>query len=275
MGLAQYPATVLQKVTKQLELGRRQRHELPVLPHLVGVVLPHLVGVVVQFDVGEGQPRRRSARGGSGGGPAQHRADACKDLVQTERFGDVVIAADGQPGDLVFDGIASCQEHDWAPVALCRQPAHHLEPVDARHHHVQNHQVRLVVPRRAQRLLPVGRRLHLEPGVAQARGQQLHDVGVVLDDQQPCLGSLLLAHRIAFPFHRSSHRSSVVPVDSCRLATSWEFPENHRRCSAGRTASANSTPTGGVLAPRPHSALAISRRAGFVLSLTGPGSCEG
>jgi hypothetical protein len=60
-------------------------------------------------------------------------------------------------------------------------------PVHVGQHHVQHDQVGPVPPHRPQRLQPAGGRGHLEPGQAQAGREQLEDVGLVLDHQQPGL----------------------------------------------------------------------------------------
>jgi hypothetical protein len=79
-----------------------------------------LVGVLVELEVLEGKPpglRLRESRA------AEDRPDARDQLLQAERLGDVVVAADRRPADLVLGGVARGQEGDgtracWAPSRL-------------------------------------------------------------------------------------------------------------------------------------------------------------
>jgi hypothetical protein len=62
-----------------------------------------LVGVLVELEVLEGKPpglRLRESRA------AEDRPDARDQLLQAERLGDVVVAADRRPADLVLGGVA-------------------------------------------------------------------------------------------------------------------------------------------------------------------------
>ena len=86
---------------------------------------------------------------------AEHRLDPGGDLAWAERLGDVVIRADAQPDEFV-DLLRPCGDQDDVDVAEGAQLAEHLEPVDPGHHHVQQHQVRLVG--RASRPAPRHRR---------------------------------------------------------------------------------------------------------------------
>ena len=45
-------------------------------------------------------------------GSAQEHADAGHQLLQAERLGDVVVAAEREPTDLVLDGVARGEEQD-------------------------------------------------------------------------------------------------------------------------------------------------------------------
>jgi hypothetical protein len=147
------------------------------------------VRLLVQLDVGEGQPRRL-------GGPlhplaaAQHRTDAGQHLVEAEGLGDVVVAAQGQPGHLVLGRISCGEEQDGGVGAVLAQPPDDAEPVEAGHHHVEHQQVGAELLGEGERLLAIGRGGHLEAGVAQARRQQFADVRLVVDHEQPGLGLL-------------------------------------------------------------------------------------
>ena len=56
-------------------------------------------------------------------GAAQDGLDAGDDLVEAERLGDVVVAADGETGDLVFGVVLRREEEDGRRVARRRAGA--------------------------------------------------------------------------------------------------------------------------------------------------------
>ncbi len=173
--LGQHAVGVAHEVAQQLELGRGQLDLL--------AVAPDLVAVLIQLQVGELQPWRRLAAVPPG--PAQHRADPGDDLFQAEGLGHVVVAAEGQAADLVLGRVARGQEHHRDPGAAAAQPPDDIEAVHVGQHHIEHDEVG-AVPLRGLYCLAAGRRGdHLETGVAQAGGQQLQDVGLILNDQQP------------------------------------------------------------------------------------------
>ena len=65
----------------------------------------------------------------------------------------------------------------------------HRVPVQAGHHHVQHHQVRVVLGDRGQRGVAVVGGHRLEAVEAQRRGDQVHHVLLVVDHQYPALGA--------------------------------------------------------------------------------------
>ena len=129
--MIEYPAStedaagVQHEEPQQPELGGRQRDE--------DAVPPDFVAVFVEFQAGDAYPRGRR---GTAGAP-QHGPDAFQHLVQAERLGHVVVCAEGQAGDTLADTVASAQEDDRNARAVRPHPAHHLEPVAVRHHHVE------------------------------------------------------------------------------------------------------------------------------------------
>ena len=68
------------------------------------------MGVLVQDQVGHAHDAVVLVLNGVGA--AQDGADAGDDLLQPEGLGDVVVAADGQPLDLVRHVVAGGQEED-------------------------------------------------------------------------------------------------------------------------------------------------------------------
>ena len=176
--LRQHAAGVEHQVAQQLELGGGQVDGLP------GADAPR----------GESSSSSRSAYRSTlrvvvetRPGAAQDRADPGDDLLQAERLGDVVVAADGQALDLVGGVVARGEEQHGDVLALLAQPAGDGEPVHVGEHHVEHHEVGLDLAGEAQRGAAVGGREHLEAGEPQGGREQLADVRLVVDDEQTCL----------------------------------------------------------------------------------------
>jgi hypothetical protein len=74
----------------------------------------------------------------------------------------------------------------WLVRESAAQPPQHLEPVQARHHHVQHDQRRLALERRLQPRLPVDRLHDLEARQLERDLEVGADVLVVVDDQDAC-----------------------------------------------------------------------------------------
>ena len=110
LGLGQHVARIEEEEPEQVELGGGERD---------GLAGPgHLVGVLVHLDVGE---REDALVLGLAPDAAQDGMHPGHDLGQGERLGHVVVAADGEPGHLVLDGVAGGEEEDGDPDA--RRPA--------------------------------------------------------------------------------------------------------------------------------------------------------
>ena len=96
---------------------------------------------------------------------AHHRVDARQQLAEVERLDQVVVGAELEPLDAVA-GLVARAEDDDAAVLVAGDGAAHLPAVHARHHQVDDHQVRLELVDRAQPGVPVGGDLHLVALVA-------------------------------------------------------------------------------------------------------------
>ena len=126
--------------------------------------------VVVEDDIGEGHARilhwqvLRSAA-------AQEHADAGDDLLERERLGDVVVPADRQSADAIFDGVFGGEEKDGRVDAVCAHPRERVEAVHARHHHVEHDDVRAEAACDVERLGAIAGHLHVEALVLQAHLQ--------------------------------------------------------------------------------------------------------
>src|SRR5699024_1768390 len=119
--LGQHPVRVHHQIPQQFELGGGELNDLS--------LATNLVDVVVQLQVVEGDDRIIVAGGSR---TAQYRLDASYDLIQRERFGDVVIAADGQAGDLIVGVIACGEEEHREVLSGSPQPTGHGEAVHIR-----------------------------------------------------------------------------------------------------------------------------------------------
>jgi hypothetical protein len=173
----EHAAWIEHEVAQQPELGGRQ------LDEAAGPV--DLVVVLVEFEVGEDQDRLL----GFGAGTAQHGADPGRQLLQAERLGHVVVAADGEPGDLVGLGVLRGQEDHRDAVAVPAQPAYDVEPVEVGQHHVQDNQVERAVPGQPQRVGAVGGGGHVEAQEPQRGGHRVAQERLVVDHQQlPVVG---------------------------------------------------------------------------------------
>ena len=120
-------------------------------------------------------------------GAAQDDSQPGDDLFQAERFGDVVVATERQPGDLVLQRIAGGKEQRRGVDAVGAQSAQHPETVHAGHHHVEDHRVGLDFAGQIQRRGSVGSGVDLEPLEFEAHRQQFDDVVFVVDDEYPRL----------------------------------------------------------------------------------------
>ena len=116
---------------------------------------------------------------------------------------DVVVAAQRQAADLVLGGVAGRQEDDRDPGASAAQAPDDVEPVHVGQHHVEHDEVGAVALSGLYRLGSGGCRDDVETRVTQAGRQQLKDVRLVLDDEQPRIRSL---PRIGQRVHSSDRR---------------------------------------------------------------------
>ena len=184
--LAEHAPGVGEQVTKQVELGRRQVHEL--------AAAPDLVGVLVKFQVSVGELLAGALL--TLGAP-KHGAHTGDDLLQAEGLGDVVVGADGESAHTVV-GVATRRQEDdrQATVRPVGEASLHLEPVQVRKHDVEQHQVGAERFRRAQPATSRGAGLDLEALVAKRRGQQLRDAVFVVHDQHTGLacGAVIDSH---------------------------------------------------------------------------------
>ena len=96
----------------------------------------------VQGEVGE----RHGCRLGVivGLGAAQQRPHAGQQLFEGEWLRQIVIGARIQAGDPFGDGIAGGEDQNRQVVAGAAELAADLQPIQARHHHIQDQRIRSV-----------------------------------------------------------------------------------------------------------------------------------
>src|SRR6266511_2495672 len=185
-----------------------------------------LVRLLVQLQVGEGEPGRTRLAAGA----PQHRADPRGQLLEAERLGDVVVAAEGQAADLVVGRVPGGQEHHGGTGTGVAQLPDDLEAVQVGQHHVEHHEIRALLAGQLHRLGTVGRGGHRETGEAQGGGEQLEDVRIVLHHEQSRLtlrrtgqrGTPGLCPAVRYPhmFHRRLRACAMTEV--C-LGIAWEW----------------------------------------------------
>ena len=173
LALGQDPAGVLEQVPQQVELGGRQLDER--------ALAPDLVGLVVHLEVREREPL--AVHGGYGA--AQHGVDPGHELVEAEGLGHVVVAPGGESPDLVLGGVARRQEQHGRAVPLGPQPSAHLGAVDVGQHDVQEDQVVVAPLGQRHGIAPGGGGVDRETLEAQGGAEQVGDVGLVVDHQDP------------------------------------------------------------------------------------------
>jgi hypothetical protein len=100
-------------------------------------------------------------------GAAHQGAQPGDDLLEAERLGDVVVAARGEAGDAVLDGVAGGEEQDRDAVVVLAHPAQHLEAVHVGQHHVERDRVGLELAGRAHGRHAAAGGAHLPALVAQ------------------------------------------------------------------------------------------------------------
>jgi hypothetical protein len=123
---------------------------------------------------------------------AEQGADAGQQLVKGEGFDQIVVCADVEASHAVGHGVfgGEHQDRNITPVAGPQPPAN-LQPVEPRHHHVEDHQIGGTVPRLDQSALAVESDVDCVAFVGQPPADEIHDLAFVVNDQNP-LGHLSL-----------------------------------------------------------------------------------
>ena len=176
-------------------------------------------------------------------------ADHADHLVRVEGLGQVGVGADpGAVGLVVLLGPGGDQHH--LDVGRVRRPAQlhrRLPAVQPRHHHVQRDDVRVDFRHLVQAVLPVHRRLHLEPLELEVYRDQPPDHLVVVHDEHP-------SQSVRHSREGSVSRAVMAPANATcpRRLCDWYPLVSHSPHSSGERAtasgavSAGSNPAGGA-----------------------------
>ncbi|HJV95573.1 MAG TPA: hypothetical protein VJ608_06025 [Albitalea sp.] len=164
------------QVREQLEFTCRQLD-------LAGIALD-ATGAQVEADIA-GLKHRRFALCGH----AQLRTDACEQLLQRKRLGDVVVGAAVQPLDLLFDRTTSGQQDDRQLWLARPDGIQDVQAVPARQHHVEQDE-----PVVAGERLELGAPTVVDDGDGVALGMQAlldeaRQGALILDDQDAHLAA--------------------------------------------------------------------------------------
>src|SRR5690606_23790112 len=106
-------------------------------------------------------------------------------LLQAERFGHVVVPADGQPADLVLGGVHGGQEDDGHVGAGCADLPADLGTENIGQYHVKDDQIRTEILGRRDRRGTGGGGGGLEPFVSQGGGDEIGEVRFIVHDKNP------------------------------------------------------------------------------------------
>ena len=171
LGLRQHAVGIQHQIAQEFEFGRGEINRDRAQEHFVRVLVhaevSHTNESVILFV-------QRATKDGF---------DAGHDLIQAEGLGDVVIATDGETGDLVLGGVFGGEEEDGTGVAAGAQALGYTETVDVGQHDVQHNEVGLFLEHRGDGLGAGAYRAHHEACEAQAGREQVPNVGFVIDNK--------------------------------------------------------------------------------------------
>src|SRR5207244_1649086 len=173
--LRQHAPGIGHEVTEQLELGRREMHGNAVGLHLMRRLIEDEVAGLV--DRGCWSPARSHRA-------PQDRLHSRDELLQPERFGDVVVRAELQPAQDVALVLTRGKKQHGDVLVVVADALEHDEDRELRTLDVEDHQVRLLTRDRFHRALAVVRPRDVVALAAERVFEELDEVAIVVDDQQ-------------------------------------------------------------------------------------------
>ncbi len=114
---------------------------------------------------------------------AQDCFDPRDNLIQAKGLGYIVIAAHGEAGDLVLGRVFGGEEEYGAGVTTGSEPFGHPKSVDIGQHDIENNQVRFLIEHGGDGLRSGCDGSNSEAGKAKACGEQIPNVGFVINDK--------------------------------------------------------------------------------------------
>ena len=180
LGTREHEPLVLHEGAQELEFLEGEDDRLAAGAHLM-TRGRQLDGAGTQL-IGSRRSRRRSPHRW-GGRAAQQGVHAGDELHHAEGLGQVVVGASIQAAHLVVFRALGREHHHRHMLGglIGAQAAQNLQPVDARQHDVEQHQVGKTLIAGGEEALGVGKARGLEARLAQRVASQLADVGVVFD----------------------------------------------------------------------------------------------
>src|SRR5215469_14680472 len=169
----QHASGVEHQVAHQPELRRRK------VDRVAGPA--DLVAVLIELDIGE---RQQGQRTGARPRASQYRSDPGREFLEPERLRHVIVAAEGEPGDLVRLRVPGGQEDHGNAAAIPAQPADDLESIRVGQHDIEHHQIEWPGSRLPQRVSRGIRRRHLEAEEAQRGRDGVAQEGLVVYHEQ-------------------------------------------------------------------------------------------
>ena len=148
-----------------------------------GPAASDLPGFLVHDEVSDGEPVR--ARLGGHSGPPEQPAQPGQDFFQAVGLGDVVVAARGDAGDTVLDGVTGGQKQHAHAGCLAPKGPQDVQAVKVGQHPVQDHRIGPEITGRRERSHAVCGGADLPALRGHDPGQHIRDVGLVVDDEDP------------------------------------------------------------------------------------------
>ncbi len=144
---------------------------------------------------------------------AQNRAYPGEQLARIARLGQIVVGAQFQTDDPI-SVLAHGAQHDDGRTIRPGEPATYRQPVLARKHDIQNHEIGSLTRQHPIHLARVGRRFHGKAMAAQELGHDFANSRVVVDDQDARGGLRSACHLVNIAHRRPGFTRCVT--DGCR-----------------------------------------------------------
>ena len=174
----EHAARLPRERAQKLELGRGQLH-LPITGDgLDAAAVDHESAEAELFGTGALVRHLRAA---------EQRFDPREQLVVVEGLADVVVRADTEADDTIRWLLLGGDEQD-RDVGVASELEAEADAIEARHHHVEGHDVRPYTLERINGLTRIGNNVRRVAFLGQDAREQHRDVAVVLDDHDPRAG---------------------------------------------------------------------------------------